>query len=124
MNLTNATLVEIASPGPLQGNGDPGTPQTVWTGAVVGYLKRARRTSVSGSVNVPSRRDSFVLLRSQGAPAVEQAGGEWEAYTVVIVDRRTPTAVKRRYMVRGMENRAASTKVDSIRLELDPEGEA
>lgn len=124
MIFTNAALVEIARPGPLQGNGDPGEPVVVWSGAAGGYLKRIRRQAISGGVNVEVKRDTFTLLNSVGAPVLEQAGGDWEAYTVVIEDRRTSVRARRRFTVRGMENRAAGTPVDSIRLELDSEAAA
>lgn len=119
--LVNATLVEISSPGPLAGNGDPGEPVPVWQGTARGYLKRVRRSVVSGGVNVPLRRDIFTLLRTSGAPPLERAGGNWEAYTVTLVDERAPGSVRSRFTVRGMENRAAGMPVDSIRLELDTE---
>lgn len=121
MNFTNATLVEIARPGPLSPNGDDGEPVTVWSGRAKGYLKRVRRSVISGGVNVAVKRDLFTLLQSAGAPVVEQAGADWEAYTVVIEDERTSLTERRRFTVRGMENRAAGTIVDSIRLELDAE---
>lgn len=124
MNFTNAVLVEIAGPGPIQANGDPGVPVTVWTGRVAGYLKRTRRQVVSGGQSVNVHRDTFTLLRSQGAPVVEETGGDWEASTVIVEDNRTPEVKRRRFTVRGMENRAAGTAVDSIRLELDSEAAA
>lgn len=122
--MTNATLEEIAKPGPLQGNGDPGEPVSVWKGHARGYLKRIRRMAISGGVNVQVKRDVFVILNSAGAPAIEHAGTDWEAHTVVIADQRTGQVKRRRYAVRGMENRAIGSPVDSIRLELDPEGAA
>jgi hypothetical protein len=122
--LTNATLIEIARPGALAANGDPGDPVVVWSGAAAGYLKRIRSASVSGGETTYVRRDTFTLLASAGAPVLEQAGANWEAYTVVIDDQRGLSAVRRRFTVRGMENRAAGTPVDSIRLELDREAAA
>lgn len=119
---TNATLIEIARPGTLAANGDPGEPVTVWTGRARGYLKRTRRQALSGGVSIAVRKDTFTLLASQGAPVIEQAGGDLEAYTVVVADERTSIIQQRRFTVRGMENRAAGTIVDSIRLELDHEG--
>lgn len=119
MLVNNATLVEIAAPGPLDTNGDPGEPETVWTGRARGYLKRVRRQTISGGVNVRVKRDIFTVLRTTGAPALEQAGGDWEAYTVLIDDERTSETQQLRYTVRGMENRAGGTPVDSVRLELD-----
>lgn len=121
MNFTNATLTEIAQPGPLGPNGDPGDPVVVWSGRARGYLKRLRRTVISGGQDVRLKRDIFTVLNSAGAPPVETAGPDWEACTVVIDDERELTTRTRRYAVRGAENRAAGTPVDSIRLELDAE---
>lgn len=118
---TNAVLVEIAQPGPLAPNGDPGTPVTVWTGAARGYLKRSRRQTVVKGESVSGKRDTFTILNSQAAPVLEKAGGNWEASTVVIRDERTGSPQERRFTVRGMENRAAGTPVDSVKLELDTE---
>lgn len=118
---TNAILREIANPGPVDRNGDPGTPVAVWSGLARGYLKRVRRTVVSGGQNVNVHRDIFTILALAGAPALEQAGPDWEASTVVIEDRRGSSPVTRRFTVTAMENRAAGTLVDSIRLELDSE---
>jgi len=56
--------------------------------------------------------------------AVEKAGADWEAHTVVIEDQRSTPPVRLRFVVRGMENRQAGTPVDSIRLELDAEAAA
>jgi hypothetical protein len=120
----NATLTAIAAPGPLGPSGDPGTPVTVWQGRAKGYLKRIRRQVVSGGQSVDLKRDIFTLLNSEGAPVIEQAGADWEGSTVVIADERTPTLQERRYVVRGMENRAAGTPADSIRLELAEEAVA
>lgn len=118
---TNALLVEIAQPGPLDRNGDPGAPVAVWSGSAAGYLKRVRRSTVSGGQQVTVHLDVFTLLGSQGAPVLEQAGPDWEASTVVIEDQRGSTPVRRRFTVTEMENRAAGTIADSVRLELDNE---
>jgi hypothetical protein len=121
MNFTNATLTEIAQPGPLAANGDPGDPVVVWSGRARGYLKRLRRTVISGGEDVRLKRDIFTILNTAGSPPVETAGPDWEACTVVIDDERETETKTRRFTVRGAENRAAGTPVDSVRLELDAE---
>ncbi len=122
--LFNAVLTEIATPGPLAPNGDPGDPVSVWTGRASGYLKRVRRSVLSGGAQVRVATDTFTILTSAGAPAAMVAGPDWEASTVVIEDRRASTPVVRRFTVAAMENRAAGTSVDSIRLELEGESTA
>jgi hypothetical protein len=119
--LSTAVLLEIAGPGALDDSGDPGAPVPVWTGRAAGYLKRERRSVVRDGNQVDVRQDIFLILRAAGAPVLESAGPDWTASTLVIEDRRTPTAVTRRFTVTAMENRAAGTAVDSIRVELDTE---
>lgn len=120
----NAVLIEIATPGPLADNGDPGTPVTVWTGRAAGYLKRARRNILAASAQVIVATDTFTILDSELAPAIEDAGPDWSASSVVIEDMRTGTVVRRRFTVNAMEHRAAGTIVDSVRLELQAEASA
>jgi hypothetical protein len=117
----NAVLTEIAAPGPLADNGDPGTPVAVWTGRAPGYLKRSSKSILSAETNVKVPVDTFTILDSAGAPIVAEPGPDWEASTVVIEDRRTGVAVARRFTVNAAEHRAAGTIVDSLRLELNAE---
>lgn len=119
--LTNAVLTQIASPGPLDRHGDPGAPVVTWTGRAPGYLKRTRRSVLSGGAQVRVVVDTFTVLATAGAPASQVAGADWEASTVVIEDRRSSTPISRRFRVAAMENRAAGTRVDSVRLELEGE---
>jgi hypothetical protein len=121
VNFTNATLTEIAEPGLLGPSGDPGEPVVIWTGRARGYLKRLRRTVISGGEDVRLKRDIFTILNSAGSPPVETAGPDWQACTVVIDDERETVTKTRRFTIRGAENRAAGTPVDSVRLELDAE---
>ncbi len=55
----NATLLQVASPGTLAGNGDPGTPVAVWTGSVGGCLKRTVKDTRSDESQV---RDEVAAL--------------------------------------------------------------
>lgn len=118
---SNATLVEIAGPGPLNRDGDPGDPVAVWTGRADGYLKRARKNVLSAGVQVRVATDTFTILDTQLAPVIAIAGADWEASTVVIEDHRTGAVLARRFTVNAMEHRAAGSIVDSVRLELEGE---
>lgn len=118
---TNAYLTEITGAGGPDEYGDPGAGTSLWTGRAPGYLKRVRKTIVSGGQEVLVRRDLFIILAGAGAPVLEVAGPDWEATTVTIEDQRDPTPVTRIFSVVAMENRAAGTVVDSVRLELDHE---
>jgi hypothetical protein len=120
----NAVLVEIATPGPLDAYGDPGTPVPVWTGRAGGYLKRIRKTVLSGGASVRVATDVFTILDSHAAPILVEAGPDWTASSVVIEDRRTAMSVTRRFRVNAFEHRAAGTEVDSCRLELEGETDA
>ena len=122
--LANATLVEIAVPGTTGDSGDPGTPVSVWTGSARGYLKRVRRSVLSGGAQVRVITDVFTILSSAGAPASVVADADWAASTVVIVDQRTATPITRRFTVTAMENRVAHGIADSMRLELEGERSA
>lgn len=119
--VTNAVLLAINGPGSPDRYGDPGGPSVLWTGRAPGYLKRTRRTVVSGGEQIDVRRDVFIILRTAGAPVSEVAGPDWEATTVTIEDLRDTAPVTRTFNVTQMENRAAGTSVDSVRLELDNE---
>jgi hypothetical protein len=118
---TNAVLTQIATPGPLSDNGDPGTPVQVWSGRAAGYLKRTRKSVLSNGAQVRVVLDVFWILDSELAPVIEVAGADWEASSVVIEDQRTATPVQRRFTVSSMEHRAAGTEVDSVRMELEGE---
>lgn len=117
--LANATLVEIAGPGALDRNGDPGTPVTVWTGEAPGVLLRARRESTTGDREQQGRTTSFHVFDAV-APADELAGAVFSASTVVIRDETGPTAVETRWTVKGRVKDTEGT-LDSVTLELDNE---
>ncbi|HZP14702.1 MAG TPA: hypothetical protein VFA96_02680 [Nocardioides sp.] len=121
----NATLQEIRGPSPIDGYGNPtGQGPVLWAGSANGYLKRARRQRKQSGEADRGLTDTFTILRTALAGALEVAGPAWEATTVVIADQRTGTTIRRRFSVRGMENRAAGTIADSVRLELTGEGPA
>lgn len=119
--LTNAVLLSINDAGSADEYGDATAGTALWSGRAAGYLKRVAKTVVSGGQEVKVRRDIFTILASAGAPVLEVAGPDWEATTVTIDDLRGPTPVRRRFTVTAMENRAAGTPLDSVRLELDTE---
>lgn len=119
--VTNAILTAITGPGSPDDYGDPGAGGALWQGRAAGYLKRVSKTIVSGGREVRVRRDIFTILATAGAPVLEVAGADWEATTVTIEDRRGSTPVTRSFRVGAMENRAAGTSLDSVRLELDDE---
>lgn len=118
---TNAVLTKITGPGAPDAYGQPATGADLWVGRAAGYLKRIRRSAISGGQQIPVRVDTFTILTTVGAPALEAAGADWEATTVVIEDRRTMPPTARRFRVKAMEHRAAGLLVDSVRLELEAE---
>lgn len=121
---TNAVLRAINGPSTPDRYGDTGTGDPVWEGEARGYLKRSRRTVISGGAEMPVRRDVLTVLNTQGAPVLELAGADWEASTVTVEDQRTADPVTRVFRVVAMENRAAGTIADSVRLELGEEATA
>lgn len=119
--LANAVLTAIYAPGSPDEYGDTTDGSVLWAGRASGYLKRSRRSVVSGGRELQIRRDVFTILATAGAPVLTVAGPDWEATTVTIEDQRVSPPVTRRFTVVAMEDRAAGTIVDSVRLELDRE---
>lgn len=117
--LANATLLEIAAPGPLAPNGDPGTPETIWTGEAKGTFERSYQENVTGAREDPKRTDTFTVY-DQIAPAVEIAGMAAGASTVVIRDETRPTPVTARWTVKGTSKETEHT-LDRTTLELQGE---
>ncbi|MGH2878947.1 MAG: hypothetical protein ACRDK4_04985 [Solirubrobacteraceae bacterium] len=117
--LANATLIEIAKPGPLANNGDPGTPVPVWAGEALGTLERTRKEG-TGERETPGKHVTFKIFDASGAPAVELAGTVATASTVVIEDRSLSTPVTSRWTVKGTVREAEGT-LDNFTLELDGE---
>lgn len=116
----NATLTAIATPGSPDRNGDPTTGTPIWTGAAPGYLTRIDRTILNDGQQTTVKLDVFALPRTVGAAILEVAGPDWTATTVTIEDRRNPDAIASfTFRVRAMEQRAAGTALDHIRLELE-----
>lgn len=117
--LANSTLTQIAAPGPADREGNPGAPVAVWSGRAPAYLKRARRSVVSGGQQVAARTDVLTVLDSAGAAgALAAAGADWEASIVTVEDQRAGTPVTRTFGVTAAEHRQAGTVADSVRLEL------
>lgn len=117
--LSNATLTKIETPGSLAGNGDPGTPVTVWTGAAPGFLERDDKDVLSANVEVFEPATSFRLFDAAGAPAgVLRAGADSAAATVVIVDHRLSPSVTRRWTIVAMTHEQDNT-LDSVLLTLN-----
>lgn len=118
----NAVLTQINGPGTIDRAGDVETAGTaIWTGRAGACLQRRDRRVVTPEGMTLVEADVLIVPRSSGAPVSELAGDQARATTVVVEDRRTGTAVTRRFRVVGVENRAAGTMVDSVRLELDDE---
>ena len=125
--LANAALTAITAPGTpdIYGNVTPGAP--VWIGRAPCYLKRATDTDPTSRSTVPggdsppqslTLTDEAFILATTGAPVVEVAGPDWSGTTVTILDMRARPYTARTYLVAEMENRAAGTIVDSVRLGL------
>lgn len=120
MPFENAVLTKITAPGTVDRYGDPTTAGgALWTGRAAGYLKRIRRTVLSSGQQVAVKLDVFTILDSAGAPALQVAGPDWEASTVIIEDHRTATPAIKTFRVVQMEHRQAGLDVDSVRIELE-----
>jgi len=119
----NAVLVEIAAPGEITRTGETAdSGDSLWIGHAAGYLKRSSRILVSNGQQITVNADTFWIRDLQGVPVVETPGARWSSTTVVVDDMRTGTAVRRRFLVRGMEHRGTGLQhVDSVRLDLGDE---
>lgn len=121
----NATLEQIATPGPRAPNGDPGAPVPAWSGSVPAYLTtRERVTRTARELEEIERQEVLVValraLRAAGAP-VPAPGADWEADSVLVGDRRVTPPIQKRYTVDALTLRAAGTPVDDLLLALsDP----
>lgn len=116
----NATLTAINGPGAPDAYGDTTDGSELWTGEARGYLTRIARTVVSSGEQLFIKQDIFALPRTESAPILEAAGPDWTATSITIEDRRDPAgAVTRTFRVKAMEDRAAGTILDHIRLELE-----
>jgi len=121
--LSNASLVEIATPGPLAANGDPGTPVEAWSGSAPGFLERKDRNVLSNGIEVQRKVDTFILFdQAADDESIDLSdilgGADWTASTVVISDERVSPAVEVRFTVVGLEHEADGT-MDHLLLTLD-----
>lgn len=117
----NAALLELNGPGTPDSYADvPTKGPSLWSGRAPAYLKRERRRTVSGGEVILVERDVLTVRRETGAPPIEVPGDQQGATTVLVEDRRS-TPVTRRFRVISVDNRAAGTIADAIRLELTDE---
>ncbi len=116
--LANATLLEIAAPGPIAANGDAGPPVPIWQGEARGALERMRKET--GRDREEQVRTTTFQVYDAVAPADELAGASWGATTVVIRDETRATPVTTRWTVSGTAKETEGT-LDRITLELDRE---
>lgn len=119
VGLSNATLTQIASPGTLADNGDPGTPVPVWTGTAPGFLLETDTDTLSADIEVQTKDVKLRVFDAAGASAgLLAAGADWSACTVVIADRRLTPTVSSRWTVIGLEHEQDGT-LDSVLLTLN-----
>lgn len=126
LELSNAVLIEIATPGTLDRYGDPGTSTPAWTGRASGFLERQNRDELAnanqGAIELQTSIDltTFLIFDAEGAPVLEVAGPDWQGSTVVIEDWRLGSPLPRRFSVVGFEHQADHT-LDSVLLTLNNE---
>jgi hypothetical protein len=118
--LANANLLEIAKPGSLAPNGDPGTPVAVWKGEVQCSLERAQHERNVGEREEQDKQTTLKVFDAAGAPSTELAGAVTNASTVVVEDLTGSEPVTSRWTVKGTERMADGT-LDNILLTLDGE---
>lgn len=115
----NATLLKVENASGRDREGEPAYAQ-VWEGEATCYLKRRRRSVLTGGEQVNDRRDILFILDQESAP-IPVAGADWEASRVTVTDRRTTSPVTKTFNVTMAEHLASGTTVDYTRMELDSE---
>lgn len=121
IGLANARLLEIATPGTLGVNGDPGTPVAVWTGSAEAFLERHDHDVLSGGAQVRVQATTLRVFDEAGATvALLRTGADWEAASVVVEDRRGVATVTKRWTIAGMEHESDQT-LNSVLLTLNDE---
>lgn len=120
---TNATLTAVKGASTIDRYGDPGTPTTLWSGTVRGYLKRPRISRTGTDREEDLKLDTFTIRGEAASPVLQSlaAGANAEAVTVTIIDYRKPTAATNTYKIKGLEILSAGSIADSVRLELRQE---
>ncbi len=117
--ISNARVTQIATPGTIDDNGDPGTPVPVWTGSAVAFLERADTSILSGGVEVQVCTTTLRVYDAAGAPVAQlRAGADWTATTIVVDDRRLTPSTTRRWTITGVEHEQDAT-LDSVLLTLN-----
>lgn len=130
--LSNAVVTQLAPPGTPDRTGDVTTPGTAaWVGRCPAYLRRVRTRVLAsrGDVGDGSQRAQLTtvfrdMLVVQSPPQQLLAavpGDDTGGWTILVEDRRPITPGTRRFRVVTVDHRAAGTRVDSLRLELDDE---
>jgi hypothetical protein len=130
----NCTVLELRGPGAKDGYGqvaDGATGALIWSGRAPATMRTVRRSkkeeaqsggSASGERTTRIEVDQLIIRRLAGVSIDSIVVGEQAKGTTVLVeDRRTGTTVTKRRRVVGVDNRAAGTNVDAIRLDLADE---
>lgn len=122
----NAMLLEVRAAPPQDGYGDAtGDGDIIWTGRVVGHLRRRRRMVAGpGGVATLVEADELIVRTSAGGPTgVWVPGPATNASTIVVEDRRFLPPIARRFRIAGWSVRAGGgTIADSVTLELGDGG--
>lgn len=125
---TNADLLAVEATGTLDRRGSATAPgAAIWTGSAPCYLERNERLlEGAGTVGqndpreVSQRAHRLIVFRIEGAPLSQLGSPDSPAQTVLVEDRRDPTApVKHRWTIIGTEYNARGLPGDNVILTLD-----
>lgn len=119
--LANATLLEIARPGPLATNGDPGEPVSVWTGEAKVTLQQTFRDGTIGDRESQEKTVTLGLYDSVAPEHLISAGAVSTASTIVVRDESEQPPITARWTVNGISKREIDGTLDTVALELDNE---
>lgn len=119
----NAVLLKVNAAGAIDGTGDAAAVGAeLWSGSAPAHLDREVEQRTTGDETTPVEKDVLFVRRGYGVPFDQiVTGDQWHATTVLVEDRRTGTAVQRRFRVVRADYETSGTVSDGIRLELDDE---
>jgi hypothetical protein len=118
----NARLLQVNAAGAGDDYGDvAAVGSQIWAGDVGAALRRDRKAIEVDGVMETIESDVIIVRKPPAALASLTPGDQQSAHTVLVEDRRSTSAVQKRWHIVEVENRASGHESDSLRLVLmDP----
>lgn len=119
----NARLLDLRARGTaIDDFGDVSVtnPTTLWTGDLEAFIKRERKTIISGGANTPVDFDVLIVRDPPKVLTDAKSGDEGTGHTILVRDQRDGTNTDLRFRITALEHRGAGES-RSVRLELADE---